>query len=75
MSFRNSLVASGVVAVSAPPGTVDYVAIQVLVAGNITFTDSKGNVTALTAVPAGTRIDARIINISVLTATILGYIG
>lgn len=73
MSFTNDKTAAGVVKVVPSTDPVGYVALQVISDSDLTFMDGKFQETELTAVPAGTRIDCTITQVSVCTGVVLGY--
>lgn len=75
MGFRNWQTPAGNAVVVAAATPVDYVGLQVITASDITYTDSLGNVIALTAVPAGTVILCQIVKVTVCSAVVLGFLA
>jgi hypothetical protein len=73
MSFRNDRTPSGTQVVVAGAGQVNYIGLLVITSSNLTYVDALGQTTTLTAVPAATKIDCQITNVSVASGVVLGY--
>lgn len=69
--MRNWQTPPGTELVTASGNAVDYVGLTVLTASDITYTDSLGGVTVLTAVPAGITIMCQIVKVTVCSAIVL----
>lgn len=75
MTHRNDLIASGTDVVVADTDPVNYVGLLVLSASDLTYVDGRGFTTALTACPAGVTIAARVVQVTVCTGVVLGYVA
>lgn len=63
---------SGVAVVVAGAGFVDYIGLQVLTASDLTFLDSLGTTSTLTAVPAGSTIICKVVKVTTCSGVVLG---
>lgn len=69
--MRNWQTPPGVEVVTAGASAVDYCGLTVLTVSDLTFKDSLGATTALTAVAAGITIMCTIVNVSVCSGVVL----
>lgn len=75
MSMRNGQTPAGT-EVAVAGAAVNYVGVTVIVAGDLVYTDSQGNVTSLTganAPPAGLTINCAIQKVTTIGGTAIGY--
>lgn len=73
MSFRNGQTPSGTVVVTAASTQVDYVGLTVLTTSDLTYVDSLGATTTLTAVAAGITINCKIAQVTTASGVVLAY--
>jgi hypothetical protein len=75
MSMSNKYTPRGTVVVSASATPVNFMGLTVLTTSDLTYVDSLGVTTTLTAVAAGITILVQVTKVTTCTGVVLGYVN